>query len=273
MNMRIKNYLYALSVAFAMAFAFTACGDDDPIGPTPEPKPEPTPDPTPEVVYNGYGCAFSLDSLPGDAEAFQKILLDSMQHYCPQLKEVSAGVYAASLVYEEKDTAKLSELKNSFRAFWSSMVTYSKTAVTPVVTSKATVSHKDVEKVSSDWKFDLSSTSDNTSFAILVPRLKDCLCLTDDPKDSGIVSLKFGSWLSTTAKAMFSSTATVNRSDSYDAVRSGDKVLLMDEDNQLKYGFVIDPSGKSLTLVRIGTETLDKDAWVTYRIQEDNFHF
>ena len=56
----MKKLIY-LALAFATCLSFTACGDDDPIDPTPQPQPQPqpqpdpqpdpTPDPTPDPDY------------------------------------------------------------------------------------------------------------------------------------------------------------------------------------------------------------------------------
>ena len=87
-----KNYCRLIAVA-TMALVVVSCGDDDPITPTPEP----TPDPTPTVVYNGFGYTFQLDPVAGDAEAFNTNLLDTMKFYCPELKEIGALNYGASI--------------------------------------------------------------------------------------------------------------------------------------------------------------------------------
>lgn len=267
--MRIKNYFQLICAALIMSFAITSCGDDDPVTPTPDPSPDPTPDPTPTVVYNGYGCAFSLDSVAGDAEAFNTIILDSMKFYCPELKEKGAGVYGASIVYEKNDTADYKKLREGFRAFELSVLGLIKTAKTPVVTSSAVIfSNNSQSGVSSDWSFDFSASSSSRTFGVLIPQLKSSIWATDDKKDTGVESVKFDSWVSTAAKALFSGSVVINDIDTYPAVRLGDRFVLLGENNEFKYVFFIDPSGESFRLTQIGGEKLADEAVTTYTFKE-----
>ena len=68
--MKNRNFLKLFIMAFAMAsaFALTSCGDDDPV-PSPTPDPTPDPDTTPTVSHFGYGCAFTMDSIAGNASS------------------------------------------------------------------------------------------------------------------------------------------------------------------------------------------------------------
>jgi len=259
--MGIKNYFQLICVALTMAFAITSCGDDDPVNPTPNP--------TPTVVYNGFGCAFSLDSVAGDAEAFNTIILDSMKFYCPELKEKGVGMYSASVVYEKDDTADYKKLREGFRAFELSLMGLIKTAKTPVVTSSAVIfSQVSQSSVSSNWDFDIYGSTSKNTFGVLIPQLKSSTWVTDDKKDTGVESLKFGSWVSTTAKAMFSGSVVINDIDTYSAVRKGNKLILFDENDRVKYGFIIDPSGESFNLIQIGSDRLAEEAITTYKFKE-----
>lgn len=264
-----KNYCRLIAVALTMALVVVSCGDDDPITPTPEPTPEPTPDPTPTVVYNGFGCEFTLDSVAGEAEAFNTILLDTMKFYCPELKEIGALSYRASIVYEENDTVDYAKLKAGFRAFKLSADAMTKTAKVPVVTSIGTFSTKSKTRVSSDWSyFSSGSITNKTTINILIPALNSGTWATDDKKDTGVESLRFGSWGSTTAKMMFSGKVVVNDTDTCSASREGNLLVLLDEGSKIKYGFTIDPSGESLRLTQVGNDKFAEEAITTYKSQE-----
>lgn len=266
--MRIKNYFQFICVALTMAFAVTSCGDDDPITPTPDPDP----DPKPTVVYNGFGCSVSVDSIAGDVKTFNTIFLDSMKFYCPELKETEAGVYSASIVYEKGDTVAYKKLLESFRAFRVSVENWIKTAKTPVVSS-SNIRFSSVSQsgVSSDWSFNHSSSSSSISntYYVLIPALRSVTWATDDKKDTGVESVKFNSWMpSKNVKAMFSGDVVINDTDTYSASRQGNVLIAFDENMQIKYGFVIDPSGESFNLIRIGSDQLAKEAITTYTFKE-----
>lgn len=266
--MRIKNYFQFICVALTMAFAVTSCGDDDPITPTPDPTPDP--DPKPTVVYNGFGCSVSVDSIAGDVKTFNTIFLDSMKFYCPELKETGAGVYSASIVYEKGDTVAYKKLLESFRAFHVSVRNWIKTAKTPVVSSSnIRFSNVSQSGVSSDWVFNHSSSSSSNTYHVLIPALTSVTWATENKKDTGVESLKFNSWTpSNTVKAMFSGDVVINGTDTYSASRQGNVLIAFDENMQIKYGFVIDPSGESFNLIRIGGDQLAKEAITTYTFKE-----
>lgn len=263
-----KNYCRLIAVALTMVLVVASCGDDDPITPTPDPTPDPTPEPTPTVVYNGFGCALTLDSVAGEAEAFNKILLDSMKFYCPELKEIGAWSYGASIVYEKNDTADYVKLRDGFHAFTSSVKVMSKTAKVPVVTSKGTFSTKSQTGVSSDWSYSSSSFAEGKTFGILIPVLNSGTWATDDKKDTGVESLDFSTWSATTIKTMFSGKVVVNGTDVYNAVREGVKLVLFEDGSKIKYGFTIDSSGESLRLTQVGNEELAEEAITTYKSLE-----
>lgn len=268
--MRIKNYFQFICVALTMAFAVTSCGDDDPITPTPDPTPDPDPDPKPTVVYNGFGCSVSVDSIVGDVKAFNTIFLDSMKFYCPELKETEAGVYSASIVYEKGDTVAYKKLLENFRAFHVSVGNWIKTAKTPVVSSSnIRFSNVSQSGVSSDWVFSHSSSLSSSTYHVLIPALKSATWATDDKKDTGVESVKFNSWISSkTVKAMFSGDVVINDTVTYSASRQGNLLIAFDENMQIKYGFVIDPSGESFNLIQIGSDRLAKEAITTYTFKE-----
>ncbi len=259
-----KNYCRLIAVALTMALVVVSCGDDDPITPTPEP----TPDPTPTVVYNGFGYTFQLDSVAGDAEAFNTFLLDTMKFYCPELKEVTAGVYSASIVFEEGDSADYVKLRDQLAAFKSSFLNAIKVVKTPVVTSSGVIKEQ-YGTVEQGWKYSsVGSNSGSVAFAVLIPSLKSSVWATDDKKDTGVESLKFNDWSLFAIKAVFSGKVVVNDTDTCSASREGNLLVLLDEGSKIKYGFTIDPSGESLSLTQVGNDKLAEEAITTYKSQE-----
>lgn len=254
-------------MTLAMAFAVAACGDDDPILP-PTPDPAPEPEPTPEVVYNGSCFMFQLDSVAGDAKAFYALVADSMKLHFPELKEVSDGSYAYSLVYEKEDTTELSSIRAKYRAFMHSMVNVTKSgAITPVVTSSMTFATVSESNVKQDWSSSFSGASSSNTFGILIPSLKAEEWKTDDDKGTGVKSVTFDSWMrAETLKATYNSSNVKVGDTSYSASRRGQLLILFDEDGQIKYGFYIASTGDTLSLVRVGENTLEGEAIPTYSV-------
>lgn len=266
--MKIKSYFQAMSMALAMAFALTGCGDDDPILPTPD-DPDPVdPDPTPEVVYDGHAFYFQLDSVAGDAEAFNTMVLDTMSLYFPEMKEVGTGLYAASLVHEQGDTANVAKLRAEYREFVSHMVYMCRDAKQPVVTTMMTFGTQSESNVKEGWSFSSGTSSGSSQFGVLIPALRNEEWKTADDKGTGVQSIAFGdAWLhSKTVKAMFNTSQVVVGDTSYPASRQGQFILLFDENDQIKYGFYIDPAGDALYLVRVGENTLEGEAVPTYSV-------
>lgn len=67
---------------------------------------------------------------------------------------------------------------------------------------------------------------------------------------------------------MFSGKVVVNDTDTYDAAREGNLLILFEEGSKIKYGFTIDPSGESLRLTQVGDDKLAEEAITTYRWQD-----
>lgn len=243
-----------MGIALAMALVVTGCGEDDPITP-PTPEPDPTPNP-PVVVHEGYECTFTLSNVYGDEEAFLKIVKDTIDFYCPALKEEAPGVYKASITFEKGDTAEYVKLKNDFKSLKSSLLFLPARQSKPVVTSYTSFKtfYKSTTNINSD-----------SDCGLLLPQLVECVWATDDAKESGIESLTFGSvWLASGSKEIFNGSVTINGTDKYEAARQGNTILLFDKDNQVVYGFVISGEGESVYLVKVGKETLAEEKRPVY---------
>ena len=270
--MKNRNFLKLFIMAFAMAsaFALTSCGDDDPV-PSPTPDPTPDPDPTPTVSYFGYGCAFTMDSIAGDAEAFLTILRDTMELYCPELTAVSDYQYTASIVCEEGDTAQIRELRTKYNAFVSAIYMYRDSERVPVVSANVFSKQVTEHNVQKDWTFNANGNSVRTQQIFFqVPSLRNTLWGTDDAKQPSLGAFRFGSiWNQSSLKATGTATAHADGGE-YTAYRQGNLLVFLDEAGANKYGFQINESEESepmtMTLVSVDGQNLDEADRVTYTI-------
>lgn len=270
--MKNRNFLKLFIMAFAMAsaFALTSCGDDDPV-PSPTPDPTPDPDPTPTVSYYGYGCAFTMDSIAGDAEAFLTVLRDTMELYCPELTAVSDYQYTVSIVCEEGDTAQIRELRTKYNAFVSAIYMYRDSERVPVVSANVFSKQVTEHNVQKDWTFNANgNASSSLEFFFQVPSLRNTLWGTDDAKQPSLGAFRFGSiWNQSSLKATGTATAHADNGE-YTAYRQGNLLVFLDEAGANKYGFQINESEESepmtMTLVSVDGQNLDEADRVTYTI-------
>lgn len=264
----IKNLF--LASAAMLTIALTSCGDDDPITPMPNPGPEPTP--TPTVNYIGYGCQFIIKDIKGDENTFSKILKDSMNHYCPELKEIEPGIYSASIVYEKDDTTAYNKLEQGFKSFKNWLSIYHKEAKTPIVSILSELKKGSKKNVSKDWVYNgqNAGSSQTIKVSYAVPALNKCTLTTDDPKNSNMNTVEFvNNWMhdSNSTSHIFSNKVIVNSKDEYQGARQGEAILLLDKDNQVRYGFTISADGESINLIKVGKDNLPKEEIVTYKVK------
>ena len=276
------NFFSALCMAFALAFTVVSCGDDDPI-PSPTPTPDPDPEPeTPTVTYNGYSYILALDSVAGSEEAvktFLGMLNDSISSFGLEMKTLQAEgyayVYGVSMTYnkdDEKEKAAYEALKEKCTSVKRCIGKYMPANNTsPVITTGFVHLVTTASGVSKDWSVNLGAGIGSLRGSLSIPSLSKTTWKAKDAKESGVESVNFGGWSADKSlkATLTTSVLQINGEELKDviAIRQGAKVIVMNAENKVIYGFMITSDGKQLTLLQKDGQNFEGDAVVYFDLE------